>query len=131
MNTLIETLQYFVLITIELIALFMFISALVEIILMYVPEEKIRKRLSGAGVFGNVIAAGFGALTPFCACSTIPMTVGFLNAGVPFGSTMSFLIASPFCPIRFYHGKDGNAKICEECTPKNNNLLLRRRTRES
>ena len=31
----------------------------------------------------------------FCACSTIPMTVGFLNAGVPFGSTMSFLIASP------------------------------------
>ncbi len=94
MNTLIDTLRYFVLITIELIALFVFISALVEIILMYVPEEKIRRRLSGAGVFGNIVAAGFGALTPFCACSTIPMTVGFLNAGVPFGSTMSFLIAS-------------------------------------
>ena len=95
MNTLIDTLRYFVLITIELIALFVFISALVKIILMYVPEEKIRRRLSGAGVFGNIVAAGFGALTPFCACSTIPMTVGFLNAGVPFGSTMSFLIASP------------------------------------
>ena len=95
MNTLIDTLRYFVLITIELIALFVFISALVEIILMYVPEEKIRRRLSGAGVFGNIVAAGFGALTPFCACSTIPMTVGFLNAGVPFGSTMSFLVASP------------------------------------
>lgn len=95
MNTLIDTLRYFVLITIELIVLFVFISALVEIILMYVPEEKIRRRLSGAGVFGNIVAAGFGALTPFCACSTIPMTIGFLNAGVPFGSTMSFLIASP------------------------------------
>lgn len=95
MNTLIDTLRYFVLITIELIALFVFISALVEIILMYVPEEKIRRRLSGAGVFGNIVAAGFGALTPFCACSTIPMTIGFLNAGVPFGSTMFFLIASP------------------------------------
>ena len=95
MNTLIDTIRYFVLITIELIALFVFISALVEIILMYVPEEKIRRRLSGAGVFGNIVAAGFGALTPFCACSTIPMTVGFLNAGVPFGSTMSFFIASP------------------------------------
>lgn len=95
MNTLIDTLRYFVLITIDLIVLFVFISALVEIILMYVPEEKIRRRLSGAGVFGNIVAAGFGALTPFCACSTIPMTVGFLNAGVPFGSTMSFLIASP------------------------------------
>lgn len=95
MNTLIDTLRYFVLITIELIALFVFISALVEIILMYVPEEKIRRRLSGAGVFGNIVAAGFGSLTPFCACSTIPMTVGFLNAGVPFGSIMSFLVASP------------------------------------
>lgn len=95
MNTLLETLRYFVLIAVELIALFLLISALVEIILMYVPEEKIRKKLSGAGIFGNIIAAGFGALTPFCACSTIPMTVGFLNAGVPFGSAISFLIASP------------------------------------
>lgn len=95
MNTLLETLRYFVLITVELIALFLLISALVETILMYVPEEKIRKKLSGAGIFGNIIAAGFGALTPFCACSTIPMTVGFLNAGVPFGSAISFLIASP------------------------------------
>lgn len=95
MNTLLETLRYFVLITVELIALFLLISALVEIILMYVPEEKLRKKLSGAGIFGNIIAAGFGALTPFCACTTIPMTVGFLNAGVPFGSAISFLIASP------------------------------------
>ena len=95
MNTLLDTLQYFVFITIELIALFLLISAAVEIILMYIPEETIRKKLSGSGIMGNVIAAGFGALTPFCACSTIPMTVGFLNAGVPFGSTMSFLIASP------------------------------------
>ena len=90
MNTLLETLRHFVLITVELIALFLLISALVEIILMYVPEEKIRKKLSGAGIFGNIIAAGFGALTPFCACSTIPKTGGFLNAGVPFGSAISF-----------------------------------------
>lgn len=95
MNTLLETLQYFVLITLELIALFLLISAAVEIILMYIPQHRIRQWLSGRGLLGNVIAAGFGALTPFCACSTIPMTVGFLNAGVPFGSTMSFLIASP------------------------------------
>lgn len=95
MNSLIVTLEYFVFITFELIALFMLISAAVEIILMYIPQEKIKKWLSGCGILGNVMAAGFGALTPFCACSTIPMTVGFLNAGVPFGSTMSFLIASP------------------------------------
>lgn len=154
MNTLIGTLRYFVLITIELIALFVFISALVEIILMYVPEEKIRKRLSGAGVFGNIVAAGFGALTPFCACSTIPMTVGFLNAGVPFGSTMSFLIASPLlnpiilgmlgamvgikamiayfviaflCSIQFGFllEKIGGPKVCEKCPSEAGILLCR------
>ncbi|MCM1300989.1 MAG: permease [Bacteroides cellulosilyticus] len=95
MNTFVQTLEYFAFITCELIALFLLISAAVEIILMYIPESKIRARLSGRGIVGNIMAAGFGALTPFCACSTIPMTVGFLNAGVPFGSTMSFLIASP------------------------------------
>lgn len=95
MNTLLDTLWYFCYITVELIVLFLAISAIVEIILMYIPQEKISKRLEKTGFFGNILAAGFGALTPFCACSTIPMTVGFLNAGVPFGATMSFLIASP------------------------------------
>ena len=95
MNTLLDTLWYFCYITVELIVLFIAITALVEIILMYIPQDKISKKIEKAGFFGNVMAAGSGALTPFCACSTIPMTVGFLNAGVPFGATMSFLIASP------------------------------------
>ena len=95
MNTLLDTLWYFCYITVELVVLFIVITALVEIILMYIPQKKISKEIEKAGFFGNVIAAGFGALTPFCACSTLPMTVGFLNAGVPFGATMSFLIASP------------------------------------
>ena len=60
MNTLLDTLQYFVFITIELIALFMLISAAVEIILMYIPEEKIRKKLSGSGIIGNIMAADLG-----------------------------------------------------------------------
>ena len=95
MNTLFDTLKYFVTITIELIVLFMLISAIVEFIFMYVSEAKIQKYLSGKGLWGNIIAATFGALTPFCACSTIPMTMGLLNAKVPFGATMSFLISSP------------------------------------
>lgn len=95
MNTLLDTLWYFCYITVELVVLFIVITAIVEIILMYIPQEKISKKIEKSGFFGNVIAAGFGALTPFCACSTLPMTVGFLNAGVPFGATMSFLIASP------------------------------------
>lgn len=95
MNTLLLTLKYFVTITVELVVLFLVISAAIQFVQFYINPDKIRRTLSGKGAVGNIIAAAFGALTPFCACSTIPMTVGFLNAGVRFGSTMSFLIASP------------------------------------
>ena len=95
MSTLLQTLEYFVLITLELLVLFMVISAIIELTLMHIPRETMQRKLSGRGLWGHVLAAGFGALTPFCACSTIPMTVGFLQAGVSFGATMSFLIASP------------------------------------
>ena len=65
MNTLLDTLWYFCYITVELVVLFILITALVEIILMYIPQEKISKKIEMAGFFGNAIAAGFGALTPF------------------------------------------------------------------
>ncbi len=95
MNTLIDTLKYFVIITIELVVLFIGITAIIEFILTHISEEKMKKLLSGKGLLGNIIGSLLGAVTPFCACSTIPVTVGFLNAKVPFGATMSFLISSP------------------------------------
>ena len=64
MNTLLDTLQYFVLITIELIALFLFISALVEIVLMYIPADKIQKYLSGKGLLGNALGAAIYGYMP-------------------------------------------------------------------
>ncbi|WP_257667957.1 permease [Parapedobacter tibetensis] len=95
MNTLTDTLQYFFIISLELIGLFLLISTIVGLILMHIPEERVRKKLVGKGLYGNAIGGLFGALTPFCACSTIPITAGFLQARVPFGAIMSFLIASP------------------------------------
>lgn len=95
MNTFMKTIEYFFLITAELTTLFLGISTIVAMVLHYIPDEKLRKWLSKGGIFGNFIGAGVGALTPFCACSTIPMTLGLLNAGAPFGPVMSFVIASP------------------------------------
>ena len=95
MNTLTSTIQYFFIITAELTVLFLGISTIVALILMYLPQEKIKTWMSNKGILGNFIGALFGSLTPFCACSTIPMTLGFLEIGVPFGATMSFVIASP------------------------------------
>lgn len=95
MNTFIDTLKYFLIITAELTVLFLGISTIVALVLMYLPQEKIKNWMSGKGVFANVMGTFFGSLTPFCACSTIPMTLGFLNMGIPFGAVMSFVIASP------------------------------------
>ncbi len=95
MNTLAITLKYFFLITAELTVLFVGVSALVALGLMYVPQEKVKAWMSGKGLWGNFLGAAFGALTPFCACSTIPLALGFIKAGIAFGAIMSFIIASP------------------------------------
>lgn len=95
MNSLTLAIKYFVTITAELTVLFLGISTIVALILMYMPQEKIKNWMSGKGVWGNFIGATIGALTPFCACSTIPMTLGFLEAGITFGAVMSFVISSP------------------------------------
>jgi uncharacterized membrane protein YraQ (UPF0718 family) len=95
MNNLISTIQYFLIITAELTVLFLGISTIVALVLTYIPQEKLRQWLSRRGIWGNFLGAVVGSLTPFCACSTIPMTLGMLNAGAPFGPVMSFVIASP------------------------------------
>ncbi|MDY6820382.1 MAG: permease [Deferribacterota bacterium] len=95
MNNLMNTIQYFLIITTELTVLFLGISTVVALILMYIPQEKLKQWLTRRGIWGNFLGAVVGSLTPFCACSTIPMTLGMLNAGAPFGPIMSFVIASP------------------------------------
>lgn len=58
--------------------------------------EKIRQYLSGKHSFwGYILAVLLGAVTPFCSCSSIPLFLGFVAAGIPFGITMAFLISSP------------------------------------
>ena len=95
MNSLWVSLRFFGLILAELTVLFLGISTVVGLVLQYVSDETLRRLLSKGGVLGNFLGAALGAVTPFCSCSTIPMTVGLLRAGVPFGATMSFVLASP------------------------------------
>lgn len=63
----------------------------------FLPIEKIRDFLAKNKLFGfdYLLSALFGAVTPFCTCSSIPMFVGFLKAGIPLGITFTFLITSP------------------------------------
>jgi len=68
----------------------------VSMIRSYLPPEKIRAILSRKNKYvGNLLASLLGIITPFCSCSAIPLFLGFVQAGVPLGTTFSFLVASP------------------------------------
>ncbi len=58
--------------------------------------EKVRQYLEGKPKWlAYIMAVLLGAITPFCSCSSIPLFIGFVEAGIPFGVTMAFLITSP------------------------------------
>jgi uncharacterized protein len=68
----------------------------VGILRSFFTPEKTRAILAGKKESaGNILAAGLGIATPFCTCSAIPLFIGFVEAGVPLGVTLSFLISAP------------------------------------
>lgn len=79
------------------IFLLIYITLFVVSLFRYqLAPEKIRQYLSGKNSFwGYILAVILGAVTPFCSCSSIPLFLGFTAAGLPFGTTMAFLISSP------------------------------------
>ncbi|MBW2968016.1 permease [Candidatus Woesearchaeota archaeon] len=91
-----EVLWFFIYDSIKILLLIFIMIAVVGFIRTYLPQHKVKKWLgkSRFGI-GNIAASMFGALTPFCSCSSIPIFLGFLEAGIPLGISLSFLIASP------------------------------------
>ncbi len=79
--------------------IFILIYLLIFIISLFreqLSPEKIRRYLKGKNLwYGYFLAALLGIITPFCSCSSIPLFIAFLTAGIPFGITMAFLISSP------------------------------------
>lgn len=91
-----EAVNFFIYDTIKIFILLSAIIFIVSIIRSFLPPEKIRNILSRKNKYlGNLLAAAFGIITPFCSCSAVPLFLGFVEAGVPLGVTFSFLVASP------------------------------------
>jgi len=91
-----DALIFFIYDTIKIFLLLSVIIFVVSIIRSYFPPEKTRQILSHKKQFmGNIFAALLGVATPFCSCSAVPLFIGFVEAGIPLGITLSFLIASP------------------------------------
>jgi len=67
------------------------------IINAYFPIDRVRNYLASHKLYGlqYVLASLFGAVTPFCSCSSIPLFIGFVKGGIPLGVTFAFLITSP------------------------------------
>jgi hypothetical protein len=96
LNHLLTAGKFFFVIAGELIVIFVAVSFVIGVITEYLPPERIREFLSKKVKWlGYFFGAGFGALTPFCSCSTVPITAGLLQGGVPFGPSMAFLFSSP------------------------------------
>ena len=85
----------FVRLFVELSLLFLVISYLVALVNQKLPAERIQQLLGARRGRGYLTAAGLGAVTPFCSCSTIPVLIGLLKARAGFGPTMTFLFTSP------------------------------------
>ncbi|MCK0070156.1 permease [Kordiimonas laminariae] len=90
-----DVLDMFLFLAVELSILFLGISMFVGVLQRHIPSERIETLLSGHSRCGYFIAAGLGAITPFCSCSTIPMLKGLIRAKAGFGPMMVFLFASP------------------------------------
>ena len=91
-----EAVNFFIFDTLKIFILLSVIIFVVSLIRSYLPAEKIRNILSHKYQFtGNILAALFGIITPFCSCSAVPLFLGFVEAGIPLGVTFSFLVASP------------------------------------
>ncbi len=96
LNSVVVAGKFFIIIAGELILIFVAVSFLIGLLTEYLPPSRIRDFLSNKmTVVQYILGAGLGALTPFCSCSTVPITAGLLKGGVPFGPVMAFLFSSP------------------------------------
>lgn len=89
--------QFFVYDTIKITILLLAMTLIMGVVNSYMPVEKVRAWLASRRWYGldHLLAAIFGAVTPFCSCSSIPLFIGFVRGGIPLGVTFSFLITSP------------------------------------
>jgi len=94
------SLQFFIFDVIKIFILLSVLIFVISYVQSYFPPER-TKRILGRfrGIFANILGALLGTVTPFCSCSSIPLFIGFTNAGLPLGVTFSFLISSPLVDL--------------------------------
>ncbi|GIU33808.1 hypothetical protein TUM4637_28800 [Shewanella hafniensis] len=91
-----DAIHFFIEDTTKIFALLLLMIYVIALVRASLNVERVRDYLAGKNRFvGYFMGSGFGAVTPFCSCSSIPVFLGFTSAGIPVGITMAFLITSP------------------------------------
>jgi len=92
-----QVVNYFIYDTLKIFVLLIIITHLMSVIRYFLPVKKFKAFLTSRKFYGTdyLLAASFGAVTPFCSCSSIPLFIGFLQANMPLGVVFAFLITSP------------------------------------
>ncbi len=91
-----EAVHFFVEDTTKIFTLLVVIVFAMGFLRALIAPEKVRELVAGKPRFVSYpLAVMLGSVTPFCSCSSVPLFIGFLEAGIPLGVTMAFLIASP------------------------------------
>ena len=93
-------LQFFMYDVIKIFILLFTMIFIISYIQSYFPLERSRQVLGKyKGITSLVLAALLGTITPFCSCSSIPLFIGFVSAGLPLGVVFAFLISSPLVDL--------------------------------
>ncbi len=90
------SLEFWIYDTLKITVILLGVVFAVSYLRTYLPPERIRDFLKGKkALVGYVLAGVLGIISPFCSCSTVPLFLGFVGVGVPFGMTITFLTVSP------------------------------------
>lgn len=88
--------QFFVMDITKIFVMLLIIIYVMGLLRALLSPEKVRSFVRGKPKWlARIMAISLGAITPFCFCSSVPLFIGFVEAGIPLGVTFSFLIASP------------------------------------
>ena len=94
------SIEFFFLATVNISLMLCALIFFISYVQSYFPPERSKKIMGRfSGIWANIVAALLGTVTPFCACSSIPLFMGFTSAGLPLGVTFSFLISSPMVDL--------------------------------
>jgi len=89
------TINFFIYDSVKIILLLFVLISVIGFLRSFVSQQKVKSWIMRKKGLSNFFASFFGAVTPFCSCSSIPLFISFLKAGIPLGVTFSFLITSP------------------------------------